>query len=64
MSSPEKFYTIREMAQALGLPYWKVQRAAKAGCFPVHQFGNSRRLLLMSEVLAYAGCGCRSGDAE
>lgn len=51
-TSNEKFLTLKAAAFELGLPYFKVQRAAKDGLIPVHRLFNSRRLVLLSEVTA------------
>jgi excisionase family DNA binding protein len=48
----EKLITIKEAAYTLGLPYWKLQRAVKAGKLPSYRFINSRRLVRLSEIEA------------
>lgn len=48
----EKLLTLKELADDLGLQYWKIQRAAKDGLFPTYTLLNSRRLAFKSEVLA------------
>jgi excisionase family DNA binding protein len=54
MSSPiERYYTIKEAAHHLGLKYWQLQRAVKAGIVPSYRLGSSRRVQLrLSEVIA------------
>lgn len=49
--SPEPLITLKAAALQLGLPYFKVQRAARAGDLPTYSLFNSRRLVRLSEVL-------------
>lgn len=49
---PEKLLTYRATAEALGIPYFKIQRAARAKLFPTYRLLNGRRLLRLSEVIA------------
>jgi hypothetical protein len=49
---PEPFLTIKDAAKRLGLPVFKLQRAARAGLFPTYRFQNSRILVRLSEVVA------------
>jgi len=49
---PEKLLTYKAAADALGIPYFKVQRAAKARLFPTYRLLNGRPLLRLSEVIA------------
>ena len=48
----EKFLTLRAAAEILGVPAFKMYRAAKRNQFPVYRFGNNRALVRISEVLA------------
>ena len=48
----EKLLTFRATADSLGVPYYKVQRAARAGILPTYRLLNGRRLLKLSEVAA------------
>jgi hypothetical protein len=41
--------------------YWKLQRAAKQGLIKTYTFFNSRRLLRLSEVLAWIEASRRGG---
>lgn len=50
--APEKLLTYKAAADALGIPYFKIQRAAKAGLFPTYRLLNGRPLLRLSEVVA------------
>jgi hypothetical protein len=48
----EPLITLKLAADALGLPYFKVQRAARAGMIPTYTVYNSRRLVRLSEIVA------------
>lgn len=51
-SQPEKFLTIQQAAEALGVKAFKLDRAARRGLLPVYTIFNSRRLVRLSEVVA------------
>ena len=57
---PEKYLTFRATADALGMSYPKVQRAARAGILPTYRLLNGRRLLKLSDVAAVID-GTREG---
>ncbi len=59
----EKLVTFKQAAEALGLPYFKVRRAAKAGLFNTYTFYNKRRLVWLSEVIR-AIESSKSGGAQ
>jgi hypothetical protein len=59
---PEKLLTFRATADALGVPYFKVQRAARAKLFPTYRVFNGRRLLKVSEVVAAIDSTREGGD--
>jgi excisionase family DNA binding protein len=61
--SPEKLITIKEAANALGIPNWKLRRAAKHGTFSTYSLGTSRRLVKLSEVIAVIEASRRGGAA-
>jgi excisionase family DNA binding protein len=63
VSIPEKFLTIAEAAEAIGVEAWKLRRAAKQGAFPSYTLLNSRRLVKLSEVMAAIEAS-RQGGAE
>ena len=50
--SGEPFLTMNEVAERLGLPYWKFQRAVARGIFPYYCPCNRRKLFLISDVVA------------
>ena len=47
----EPLLTFREAADALGLKYWAVLRAANSKLFPTYTFLNGRRYVRVSEIL-------------
>ena len=51
-AQPEKFLTIQQAAEALGVKAFKLDRAARRGLLPVYTVFNSRRLVRLSEVVA------------
>jgi hypothetical protein len=52
-SAPEKLITLHCAAKAVGAKYWQVQRAVRRGDIPHYTPYNSRRLVRLSEVVAY-----------
>lgn len=48
----EPLITIKAAAEALGLPAWKLGRAAKQGTFAIYCVLNTRKLVRLSEVIA------------
>lgn len=57
----EPLVSLKQAAEALGLPYFKVQRAARDGIIPTYFVYNSRRLVRVSEVLAIINASRRGG---
>jgi hypothetical protein len=51
-TSSEKLITLKQAGEALGLPHFKLQRAARDGIIPTYRIYNSRRLVRLSEVIA------------
>jgi excisionase family DNA binding protein len=62
-TTAERLLTLKEAAEAVGAKYWHIQRAARAGHFPVYRPYNSRPLVKLSEVVAYID-SCRAGGVE
>jgi hypothetical protein len=60
---PEKLATLKEAADTLGIYYWQIQRAVKRGDIPSYTPFNSRKLVKLSEVVAYID-SCRQGGVE
>ena len=58
----EPLLTIDRAATQLGLPTWKLRRAAKAGIFPTYKLANSRRLVRLSEVVAAINATREGGE--
>ena len=52
VAEPEPFLTMKEVSAELGIPYWHIVRAVKAGLIPHHTLFNSKKYLRMNEVLA------------
>ena len=49
--SIEPFINVKEAAQKLGVPYFKLRRFINAGRVPIYCVGNSRKLLRLSELV-------------
>ena len=52
-SAPEKLINIQTAAKALGVHSWALRRAIKRGDVPSYTPFNSRRLVRLSEVIAF-----------
>ncbi len=59
----DRLITFKEAAASLGAKYWQIQRAVKSGRIPSYAPYNSRRLVKLSEVMAYIE-SCREGGVE
>lgn len=46
----EQLLTIREAAEALGLPYYKIQRSVQRGLLPSYRLLNSRRYVRLRDI--------------
>lgn len=62
-SRPEKLLTFQEAAEAIGAKYHQLQRSAKAGKIPVYTPFNGRKLVKLSEVVAFIDASRRGGEA-
>jgi len=49
---PEQFCTFKNAAEALRIPYFKVQRAARQGLLPTYKMLNGRRDVRLSDIVA------------
>ena len=58
----EPLVTLKDAAEYLGLPYFKVQRASRNGLIPTYFVYNSRRLVRLSEVVAVINGTRQGGD--
>ena len=59
----EPFRTLKDVAAELGIPTFKITRAAKRGLFPTYCILNQRKLARVSEVKAAierSRSGCKS----
>jgi excisionase family DNA binding protein len=59
----EPLLTMKEVAARLNMPVYKVRRAVKDGLLPNYSPYNSRKLLRMSEVLAWIEASKNLGGA-
>ncbi|KAB0264734.1 hypothetical protein [Microvirga brassicacearum] len=50
VASFERPLTLRAAAEATGLPYFKLQRAAQSGAIPTYTFFNSRKYVKLSDI--------------
>lgn len=57
----EPLITLKQAAGRLGLPYFKVQRAARSGLLPIYHLYNSRQLVRLSEVIAIVDASRKGG---
>ena len=64
MKFAEQLRTIASISKELGLPAWKLSRAAKHGVFPTYRLLNTRRLVKLSEVLAAIEASRQDGGAS
>jgi hypothetical protein len=62
VEATEKLLTYKAAAGALGVPYFKIQRAARAKFVPTYRVFNGRRLLKLSEVVAVIDSTREGGD--
>ncbi|MGX1259346.1 helix-turn-helix transcriptional regulator [Sinorhizobium fredii] len=61
--SPEKFITLKDAADIIGVHLWALRRAVKRGAIPAYAPFNKRKLVRLSEVVTYID-SCRMGGAE
>ena len=47
----ERPRTLKEAAEFTGLPYFKIQRAVKAGLLPSYKLFNTRRYVKLRDIL-------------
>lgn len=60
---PERLFALKEAAKVIGAKEWQLRRAVKRGCIPSYTPFNSRKLVRLSEVVAYID-SCRQGGGE
>ncbi len=56
LTAPEPFVTMKHVAAAIGIPYYKIVRAVNAGLVPHHTLFDGKKYLRLSEVLASIEC--------
>lgn len=47
----DRLRTFKDAASELGVPYFKIQRAARRGIIPTYSLMNSRRYVKLSDIL-------------
>lgn len=52
LQSTTRVLTFRQAAAELNVPYFKIQRAAKAGLIPTYSFLNSRMYVRLDDIQA------------
>jgi len=57
----EQLLTLTAIADVLGVPPFKMRRAAKSGLFPVYRIGNKRALARLTEVVAAVEAASKGG---
>ena len=60
-SAPEKLINIQTAAKVLGVHSWALRRAIKRGEVPSYTPFNSRRLVRLSEVVAFIEASRKGG---
>lgn len=56
--------TFQEAASKLSIPYFKIQRAAKAGLIPTYSILNSRKYVKLSDIQRAMSGGSASHKGE
>jgi hypothetical protein len=51
ISDLDRLRTFKDAADALGIPYFKIQRAARRGLVPTYGMLNSRRYVTLRDLL-------------
>ena len=57
----EHFLTIKQASAQLGVHYWLLLRLVNSGCVPTYSFGNSKKRIRVSEVIAAVEAGRKAG---
>jgi hypothetical protein len=55
-SDIDRLRTFKDAAEKLGIPYFKVQRAARRGLIPTYSLVNTRKYVRLRDIL-HAMCG-------
>lgn len=60
----EPFLNVREAANTIGVPYFKLRRFVNSGAAPIYRVGNSRKLLRLSELIIAIEASSHNRDEE
>ncbi|MBU2534449.1 MAG: hypothetical protein KKB37_17045 [Alphaproteobacteria bacterium] len=60
----EKFLTLSDAADQLGVHLWALRRAVKRGAIPTYSPFNKRKLVRLSEVVAVIEAARQGGSDE
>jgi hypothetical protein len=60
-SAPEKLITLRKAAEEVGAHYWQILRAVNGGGLRSYKPFNSRKLVKLSEVVAFIEASRQGG---
>ena len=52
ISELDRLRTFKNAADALGIPYFKIQRAAVRGLIPTYSLFNARKYVKLSDILS------------
>lgn len=63
MENIHTLITVAEAAEKVGAKAWQVRRLVQSGAIPSYNPFNSRRLVKLSEVIAYID-SCRQGGGQ
>ncbi|RWE85104.1 hypothetical protein [Mesorhizobium sp.] len=63
-TSAERLLTLKEAADIIGAKYWQIQRAVRRGDISSYTPFNSRKLVKLSEVVAYIDSSRQGGTDE
>lgn len=57
----EPFLTIKQASAQLGVHYWLLLRMVNSGGVPTYSFGNSKKRIRLTEVIAVVEAGRKVG---
>lgn len=60
-TTAERLLNLKDAAEAIGAKYWQVQRAVQRGDIPSYLPFTSRKLVKLSEVVAYIDSSRQGG---
>lgn len=59
--SVEGFLTLGEIAEALHIPQYRIERSARAGAFRIYYVGDRRKRARLNEVIAWIEASAEGG---